>query len=883
MVFEWPCVGRAGELRWLGELLVRDGRAAVIAGLPGVGKTRLAQECARHCEQAGFVSAWATATRAATGIPFGAMAHMLPVHDQRTGKVDDRADLLRRSAAALVERAGDSRLLLVIDDAHLLDGSSATLIHQMAAARSASLLVTVRTGEPTPDPVTALWKDGLAERLELTGLSAEAVSELVTSALGGPVDQATTAYLGVHCQGNALFLRELVLGGMQDGHFVDDAGIWRMVGSLSPSQRLVELVEGRLAGLDEAERALLETVSFGEPLGPGVLEMLSTPVIAERLERRGLLTGDMDRRRLIIRPAHPLYGDVLRAGIPLLRQRSICRSLAEALEATGARRREDTLRIATWHLEGGGARPELMFEAATIARWRYDFALAERLLEASLDSGATFDAKLLAAQLAFLRGRGDEAAAKLTSLAAAATDDRQRSLVVHARVDTAIYQGRVEQGLRVAEEAASLIGDPVYSDEISARRAGLLLGARGPGAGADAAEPLLQRTEGRALVWACHVASYSFGRLGRLQEALDAASTGYAAHLELTQPLEWYPWMHLFFRGEALALAGRLEEAESLALGQYDLAVDENSTEAQAWFAFLLAKMVADRGRLDVAEYYAKTGIALFRALGRPQFVVFCLGYQALGFALQRRFREATETLAALDSLGLPPSLYLGVDLLQARAWTAVAGDNLTNAKRFLHEAVDLGSKIGDRVGEAAALHGLARIGDAREARARLSELAAVVEGDLVKTRAAHVDALVRQDPARLQQVSSLFDSLGAHLLAAEAAAHAAVAWRGAGDQRRAAGAVRESQALAARCPQAATPALLASETQAPLTEAELQAARLAAAGRANKEIAATLNRSVRTIETHLHHVYEKLGISSRTELKKALGRHVPEGDGTER
>jgi DNA-binding CsgD family transcriptional regulator len=51
------------------------------------------------------------------------------------------------------------------------------------------------------------------------------------------------------------------------------------------------------------------------------------------------------------------------------------------------------------------------------------------------------------------------------------------------------------------------------------------------------------------------------------------------------------------------------------------------------------------------------------------------------------------------------------------------------------------------------------------------------------------------------------------------------------------------------------------------LTEAERRVAKLAAAGRTNREIAGTLFMSVRTVEGHLSHAYGKLGIRSRTEL----------------
>ena len=56
------------------------------------------------------------------------------------------------------------------------------------------------------------------------------------------------------------------------------------------------------------------------------------------------------------------------------------------------------------------------------------------------------------------------------------------------------------------------------------------------------------------------------------------------------------------------------------------------------------------------------------------------------------------------------------------------------------------------------------------------------------------------------------------------------------------------------------------------LTEAERRVAKLAAAGRTNREIADTLFMSVRTVEGHLSHVYGKLGIRSRTELALFFG-----------
>src|SRR3981189_3741748 len=165
----------------------------MIAGPAGVGKTRLALEglrlaesaglaleSLRRAESAGLAAARVAATRAASTLPFGALAPLLPAtHHGETGGVDDRADLLRRSAAALIERAGDRRLALLVDDVHLLDDASATLIHQLAGTNSAFVLATLRTGEAAPEPVIALWKDAVIERLELVGLDARAIAQLL--------------------------------------------------------------------------------------------------------------------------------------------------------------------------------------------------------------------------------------------------------------------------------------------------------------------------------------------------------------------------------------------------------------------------------------------------------------------------------------------------------------------------------------------------------------------------------------------------------------------------------------------------------------------------------------------------------------------------------
>jgi DNA-binding CsgD family transcriptional regulator len=873
-VLDWPFIGRHDDLRRLHGLMIEGARGVVVAGPSGVGKTRLAAECLRLAESDGLSTLRATATRSAASLPFGALAGLLPDDGHAPGSVDDRADLLRRSAAAMVESSGGRQLLMFVDDAHLLDDDSATLVHQLASTRTAFVLVTTVTGERAPDPVVALWRDSLVERVELGTLSTAAIEELLSAVLDGPIDPAAVAELAGRAQGNVLFLRELVLGALQDGILVEEGGLWLLRGALSPSNRLVELVEARLEGVDLAGRGLLELVAYGEPLGEAELSVPSDPTVVESLERRGLLASSTSGRRLEVRLSHPIYGDVLRARIPAVRERAIARALAEAVEATGARRRNDALRVASWRLTGGGGEPEVLLAGANEARWRYDFPLGERLARAALDAGAGCEARLLAAQLVGLQGRSAEAEQELAALAHQATDDDQRGAVALARIHNSVtWTGH--DAFRIIDEAEATITETGWRDRLAAERLVLLNLTRGPETTAEAAAPLLDRAEGAALAVACIPAATSLARLGRIDDALDASERGYAAQMATPTPLAWYPWWHAVARCHALRYAGRFEEAESLATSHYQQALIDQSTEAQAIFALMPACAVAERGRVQTAARRVREALALSHELGRPLLARLCHVHGALALALAGRAQEAEEALAELDAL-LLPSVLDDVDVIRAWAWVAVAAGELPEAERHLKQAVTLGEEIGDRVGVATALHSLARLGHASDVHDRLAEVAGHVEGRLTPARVAHTAALAHHDAAGLEAVSRDFEAMGADVLAAEAAADAAVVRRRDGEMRAATGDEHRAAILAQRCENPVTPALQAIEAKARLTASERETALLATAGFTSRQIAEHLHLSVRTVENRLQHVYEKLGINRRTDLAEALHQDPP-------
>ncbi|HEX2178768.1 MAG TPA: LuxR C-terminal-related transcriptional regulator [Actinomycetota bacterium] len=871
MQLVWPLTGRSAELNRVDALLRTGPGGVILAGPPGVGKTRLAVECLARAEAAGYAPVRASATAATSLLPFGAFAHLLP--DELGGTT--QANLLGQVARSIGERGGGRSVAVMVDDAHLLDDSSAALTHQLAQSGNIFVLATLRSGAPASDAVIALWKDGLAERLEVEPLSPDQVEELLAAALGAPMEGASLRLFQERANGNALFLRELVLGALDAGALLRNQFGWRLAGDLPISSRLAEIVESRLASLSEADRRALGVVAVGEPLALETFRALEPSTDIESLESKGLVRVERHDRRLLLRMGHPLQGEVLRAKLsPLVVRRTSVR-LAEAVERFGARRRTDVLAVGFWRLEGGGPiRPELMLRAALAARQRNDFALAERLARAAIDAGAGFEAAVLLGQLLWQQRRAREAARHLESLKPLAVSDEQKTLLAVTRIEVIdLGLNDIEASLAVAEEAERSIGDESLRDQIVAERA-RILGRHGRNATAAAiVDPLIDRAQGRALLAACFAAGTSMSVTGQVARAVHATEVGHRAHLAWTgPPVGFPPSLHLAMRAFAYLWAGYLPEGQELSKAQYAAALRENSPLGIGFFAIDLAISALISGRCRTAVRWSNEAQATFQRIGFPFMERNSLTILSLGQAMQGLVDETRGTLAQLDALGVPVSDHSGPLLLLARGWTEVAANNRRRAIELMNEGLDLARWSGAKAFESWILHDLARLGRASEVAPRLEGLCAEVEGPLAPARARHAAALAARDPGGLEQASQTFEGIGAMLLAAESSADAATVWHQRGDRRKATAAERRSAALAGLCQGARTPALsAAAPVRAALTARELEIAGLAAAGLSDKQIAQRLFLSHRTVENQLHHVYEKLGVTSRNQLAEVL------------
>lgn len=869
----WTLTGRDSELQFIAERLTGgESRSVVIAGPAGVGKTRLAREALAVAKRGGRVTRWAAGTNAAAAIPLGAVAHLVPAVET----VSEPLTLLQRAGAAIAEQGKGHRLVIGVDDAHLLDELSVTLLHQLALTRTACVVLTVRTGEPAPDPVVTLWKNGLADRLELAQLPRAAMNRLVTAVLGGVVDSRTIERLWRATRGNALFLRELVEGGCETGSLRMRDGVWRWEGRMEPTPRLREIVQAQLGGLGSDERTALELLATDEPLGLGRVASLINPEVVAVLERRGLVAVVNSGWRAEVRLAHPIYATVVRDQLPEANACQLRRRLANT--HLPWKRQDDLLRAGMLLLDSDqpGAHASLLADAAVHANALLDHDNAARMAQAAIDGSEGRDgvqAHLALVEAVRWQGSYDEAeeVAAATAPFATSAEDRSRLAVVRA-LNLFFGVRQVAKAEAMLHKAAADAADNEVRRRISAVHGVLAFFAGRPQQAAESGAEILasEGISAEAAVWAASATGAGLAVQGRSTEALSAVEAGWAALARCTTEPEMASCRQVLAHAEvsALLLAGRVPEAVARATELHEWCMTQPQWAGDALAAAHVGCSALAAGRPRTAIRWLAEAVAGLGQCDPGGFKQLCIALLAqthaqLGdAALSRRLLDGGE-------VGHHCAVF-EPEWLLAEAWQAAAEDRAAQAVDRALRAAKVAGGMGQRAVEAQALHAVVRLGRASEVAGRLRQLAAQAEGPLVAAYSAHAEAAAANTGGALDEVAAEFETLGARLLATDAAAHAAAAHLRAGDRRRAAASTARAAGLARACEDIRTPALDQLAPR-PLTSREGEVASLVVQGMKNQAIAERLVLSVRTVEAHLANAYAKLGISSRAELARAL------------
>ena len=850
-----------------------------IYGRAGVGKTRLADECAGQAAASGHPTQRVAGSRTTALLPLGAVASLLPDGPGPLGP-DGQVNavaLFEQTRQALHDRHRGHRLVTVADDMALLDAASLALLGYLAAQRAIFLIATVRTGEPVPDLLTDLWRDGWLERIDLHDLSRAHVDTLLHLALGGPIEAGAGQELWEASRGNPLYVHELVLGALQSGALVDRSGVWHLEDHLPASSRLLDLVEQRIGGLPAEARSVVELLALCQPVELGYLETAAPAGVLESLERAGLVTITVADGQ--VRLAHPLHAKVVRAAMPKLRARAVLLAQAERLAAPGAAPGPSELRIAVWRLDAGAQPdPAVLLRGAHLARAAHDFRTVRRLVEAVPSEQLDAAGALLLGEALYELGAFDASEQVLAAGQGLPSNEHITLRLAVTRAKNAQWGlCQPEKALAINAAARAVVTSAQLREELVADEASVLTFSGHPNR-ALAVLGQITGTDQRTRVVRAIAGAIALATAGQTAEAAALARAGHADHLALgDEPAIAHPAMHVVNEVFALTEAGRLAEAEQLARAGAEIVASQRVAIAQIWFAVNLGRVAILQGRVVTARrFYAEAaGLAQSSRFAGSRRVA--LSGLAMAHAMLGEPDAAAQALA--ERAAAPAFGFLGPEQHLADAWAATAARRPAEAAEVFRSAAAEAASTGHQLSESWLLHDLMRT-TGEDVSGRLRELAGACDSPLVSARARHAAAARARDAGELAGAADDFEALGAMLLAAEAAGGAAAAFGGAGDRRAATASLRRSSALAGACEGAATPGLFHLATvkaaaAAPLSGREREIVLLAATGMASKDIAERLYLSVRTVNNHLQHAYAKLGVTSRAGLAQALGSAI--------
>lgn len=432
-LLEAPVEGRELELTSALDALGRaarfDGRALLITGSVGIGKTRLLEVVLAEAERVGFHTLRGTGQEAEGRTPYAPLAEALdPLAAGRpelVGALSDRAQValsrllpsVRRPSGAeseaverrlvfravaelLAQAAAERGVALAIDDLNHADEATAALVHHLArsCAGERMLVIAAMCDEPLPRAAalvrSRLVGRGAALELTLGPLDRTAIGAVALRASSRPLSPGVLDAIARSASGNPLFAEELAAS-------VDASG------EVAVSVRLREVLAQRLERLERFDEPLLAGLAVIEDgFTEGALVALTGPDRVREALAEAQSTGVLESARGRYRFRHALVREQLVARLP---EEALRRTHAEAA-ALLAKEDAPPERVA-YHLLGAGRASEavpLLGEAAewalNVGAYRDGAKWTERALEHALDDERP---QLLVLRARLLHGAGE--------------------------------------------------------------------------------------------------------------------------------------------------------------------------------------------------------------------------------------------------------------------------------------------------------------------------------------------------------------------------------------------------------------------------------------------------------------------------------------------
>ncbi|OBF94640.1 LuxR family transcriptional regulator [Mycobacterium sp. 852014-52450_SCH5900713] len=861
MISGEPLTGRDTELAIIRRVLNGAGKhsGVVIAGAAGVGKTRLAREVLRCAEASGERTKWIVGTESACALPLGAFIGALG------DAMSDPLANVRRVIDSFVAQQHRARVMVGIDDAHLLDGLSALVVHQLAQSGGARLVVTLRTGGAEPDAVTALWKDGLLARIDLEPLSAGATRQLIESTLGGPVDARSAARFRKLTGGNTLFLQQLLSDQIAAGRMRKLAGVWMWDGDVAVSASLSDTVARQMGRLSPGVALVVDTLSQCEPLAVDALCDLARRRDLTVAESMGLVNVERSGGGLTARLAHPLFGELRRASAGEMYLSGIRGRLVTRLTKDGDADMQATVRRALLRLQSDlDPDPDLYLESARHAMTLLDLDLADRFATAASQAGAPGAAGVLAMNLVLL-GRGEEAETELRDMAGTVLADGHHWATVRA-ANLAWMLGNPQAAAAILDGLAASPETPAQAAERLAVQACLDAMSARCALAAERARAALsfEALPGFHAMMASLALIMAMGALGEVDELADVAEQALRRTTTSFQASHMRFWFGAVY-GRACRLTGRIDEFVTTAEQLADSARDIPGL-AYANLALLLGNAELVRGAVAEAARLVHEALAgvekhsVTTGLRAASYFALAEAHAKLG-----QPTEANDAVAGARSCVPPDFLFMHTALSLASGWALAASGRLSEAVTSAHQAAQLARERGQPTHELACIQVAAQWGDASQA-VRARELAAALSLPLANAVALHAESLLSGDGEGLLEASAAYRQIGDRAAAADAAAQASVAFNESQQHRRGLYAAALAKELAQKCGGLCTPALR-TPTGLKLSGRQRDVVELVVAGLSNRQIAEKLVMSVRTVEGHVYRACQRVGAQSREAL----------------